>query len=193
MPTYTSVAEIYEAIDETRARLIETIEGAGAARADIRDAPGRWSVAEVAEHLALIEGQLAKLFDRLVARAEADGAPPAAPGGSIPPVSPDEMAERSRDRIEAPEFVRPAGATPLSESLASLRESRAALHRLRPRVEALDLREVRYPHPLFGPLDLYHWLAFIGLHEERHLRQIEALLSASGAGMGAGGASADAG
>ena len=193
MTTYNSVAEIYEAIDETRARLFDTLEGVDDARAGFRDAPDRWSVAEVAEHLALIEGQLAKLFGGLVAKAEAAGAPPAAADGRIPPVSPDEMIERTRDRIEAPEFVRPAGTAALPESLARLRTSRAALHALRPRVEALDLSGVRYPHPLFGPLDIYGWLVFLGLHEERHRRQIEGLLSASRSGEGEKNETADAG
>ena len=31
-----------------------------------------------------------------------------------------------------------------------------------------------YPHPTFGPLNLYQWLAFVGIHQSRHRRQIEA-------------------
>jgi hypothetical protein len=45
-------------------------------------------------------------------------------------------------------------------------------------VEATDLNATGYPHPAFGPLNLYEWLAFIGIHEARHLRQVEALLGA---------------
>jgi len=57
-----------------------------------------------------------------------------------------------------------------------MRESRAALNALRPRVEAVDGASATYPHPAFGPLNLYQWLAFVGAHEARHLRQLERVL-----------------
>ena len=66
----------------------------------------------------------------------------------------------------------------LNKLLARMRQSRAGLHALRPRIEATDLASVTYPHPAFGPLNFYQWLALIGLHEERHLRQIQSVLSA---------------
>jgi DNA repair protein RecO (recombination protein O) len=65
---------------------------------------------------------------------------------------------------------------------AALREGRAALTALRPRVETVGVgaASARYPHPAFGPLNLYEWLAFVALHEERHRRQIERVLGAAG-------------
>ncbi len=175
MTTYTSVAEIFGAIDEARERLYDTLSRIDSGRENFRDAPGRWSVAEIVEHLAIIEGRVGKLAATVLSRAESQGA---APGdGRIASVSPDEMYERSRaEKYEAPEMVRPQGGAPLADSLARLRASRAALQALRPRIEAFDLSAISYPHPAFGPLDLYHWLLFLGLHEERHRRQIESLI-----------------
>jgi hypothetical protein len=72
--------------------------------------------------------------------------------------------------------VRPRGGVAVADSLARLRESRAAFEALRPRIERADLSAATYPHPSFGPLNLYQWLAFVGIHEERHLNQIERLL-----------------
>jgi hypothetical protein len=36
-----------------------------------------------------------------------------------------------------------------------------------------DLRSHFFPHPFLGDLDCYQWLLFLGLHCERHVRQLE--------------------
>jgi hypothetical protein len=93
------------------------------------------------------------------------------------PFSLDEFIERGRgEKYTAPDAVAPGGKATIAESLAKLRRSREELHALRPRIEATDLSSVTYPHPAFGPLNFYQWVAFIGLHEERHLRQAESTL-----------------
>jgi len=75
-------------------------------------------------------------------------------------------------------MARPKGEAHLSDSLTRLRHTREELHALRARIEGADLNTVSYPHPAFGPLNVYEWLAFIGVHEARHLRQAEAMLGA---------------
>ncbi|MGH9901771.1 MAG: DinB family protein, partial [Pyrinomonadaceae bacterium] len=88
----------------------------------------------------------------------------------------EQFVERAKtEKYTSPEVVRPGGGVSVADSLARMRQTRAALSELRPRLERADLSAARYPHPAFGPLDLYQWLAFIGLHEARHLGQIEAL------------------
>ena len=177
--TFNTVAEIYEALDESRARLDATLAGLGAGQEALRDAPERWCVAEIVEHVALVEKQMGRLVGMLLAKAEADGAPPPA-ADAAPLVALDEVAERAgREKYQAPDMALPRGGASVSDSLASLRESRAALHALRPRVEAVGAATHAYPHPAFGPLNLYQWLAFVALHEDRHRRQIETLLAAA--------------
>jgi len=141
-------------------------------------APERWSVAQLVEHLSIVEGNVAALLDKLLGKAEESGAEAAAAvgGGAFEPVSIEEFVERTRAvKLEAPERIRPTGTLALADSLARLRESRAALHTLRPRVERADGHAIRFPHPAWGSLDLYQWLLFVGAHEDRHLSQIEAL------------------
>jgi hypothetical protein len=171
---FRSVPEIYEHIDRTRARLIAAVEGLSEEQQGYRRAPDRWSVAELVEHLSIVEGNIVRLLNKLLGKAEESGAAAKA-ADSFDPVSIEEFVERTRDlKLEAPESIRPTGAS-LSDSLARLSESRAALHALRPRVERADGRSLRFPHPAWGPLDLYQWLLFVGAHEDRHLAQIEAL------------------
>jgi hypothetical protein len=183
-PSDAWVVNEAEVMAETRARLDATLAGLGAGQESLRDAPERWCVAEIVEHVAIIEKQLGRLVGMLLGKAEADGAPP--PSASDGPlVALDEVAERARrEKYQAPEMAVPRGGASVSDSLAALREGRAALTALRPRVETVGVgaASARYPHPAFGPLNLAQWLAFIGIHEARHLGQIERMLKADGEG-----------
>lgn len=175
---YESVAEMYEAIDAARGRLVASVEGLSAEQASFRSAPDGWSITEIMEHLSLVEHSVARLFHVMLAKAEAAGATRAegAAGAAFAPVSIEQFVEALRERkLQAPDAARPGGEVSIADALARLRESRATLHNLRARLELVDGAAVRYPHPAAGPLDLYQWLLFIGAHEERHLKQIEAL------------------
>lgn len=169
-----SIDEIFGALDATRARLAASVEGLGEGGENFRPAPGRWSIADIMEHLAAAESSSLRLFDKLLRKAEAEGRTRAG-GDAFAPVSIAEHTERSRtEKYQSPEAIRPKGA-PLADSLASLADSLAALHALRPRIERADCSDLHFPHPAFGPLNLYQWLLFTAAHEERHLAQIEAL------------------
>jgi len=58
-----------------------------------------------------------------------------------------------------------------------MRVSRDILTAIRPRLEVIDVSTVSFTHPVFGPLNLYEWVLFIGMHENRHLAQIESVMS----------------
>ena len=175
---YTSVPQIFEVIDETRARLCRRVDGLSDEQAAARPHPDAWTAAEIVEHLSLIEGRLVKMLSMMLTKAESAGAGGNGAPVEMEPFSLDEFIERARDeKYDAPEAVRPSGQVALSDSLEKMKRSREFLHGLRPRIEATDLSKVTYPHPAFGPLNFYRWLAFIGIHEERHLKQAEGLLS----------------
>jgi hypothetical protein len=173
---FNSIPEIYEHIDRTRARLLAAVESLSEEQQGYSPAPDRWSVAALVEHLSIVEGNVVGLLARLLGKAGESGAAAAAASDIFTdPVSIEEYVERARVvKYEAPERIRPTG-LPLADSLTRLKDSRAALHALRPRVERADGRALRFPHPAWGPLDLYQWLLFVGAHEDRHLAQIEAL------------------
>ena len=52
---FRSVPEIYEHIDRTRARLTASVERLSEEHQTFRAAPDRWSVAELVEHLSIVE------------------------------------------------------------------------------------------------------------------------------------------
>jgi hypothetical protein len=166
--TYNSIAEIFAANEEVRRRIVERVEGLSEDERGARGAGGGWSAADIIEHLSLTERRITRSLEGMLSR-EAGGGGKA---GNFTPFSLDAYIERAgTQKFEAPEYIRPRG-VPLAESLAHLRESRAALERLRPRFDGADLT-AQFPHPAFGPLNLAQWLAFIGMHEARHLKQLE--------------------
>ncbi len=174
---YNSIADIYAANDDVRRRLVERAEGLSETQLGYRAQEGAWSAAEIVEHLSIIERSLTRVIQMLLHKAESAGVE----AGTSPPMQPfslDEFAEQARtQKFVAPEEVRPRGDAALPDVLVKLSESRAALRALQPRLETTDGTLAQYPHPIFGPLNLYQWLAFIGLHEARHLRQLESVLA----------------
>jgi hypothetical protein len=176
---YNSLSEIFDSMDDTRARLRTRLEHITGEQQSLRPSPATWSVAEIAEHLAIIEERLSRLFPVILTKAEAGGLVRDAEQ-PFRPVSVEEMIERSkREKYTAPETAQPTGSVSITDSLARMERSRQAIRELRPRLEALDLTHVTYPHPAFGPMSAYQWLIFIGAHEDRHLRQIERLMAAT--------------
>lgn len=182
---YHSVAEIFSHIDETRTRLAETVSNLPEAELNFRPTENSWTIGELVEHVAKTEASLVPLVFRLLKNAEADadadadGGSAAKSDGTInPPLSLVEHHERVKSaKLQAPEMIRPEGTATVAESLAKLSETRETLRGLRERLEAVDLSQTAFPHPFLGKMNLYEWLAFIGLHEARHLRQIEGILN----------------
>ena len=173
---YNSVAEIYEANDAARAGLFRSVEDLGGADAARRPAPERWSIAEILEHVALVESGVVGLLHAVLRKADSAGGSERSEGEPFPPVSLKEFVEQAATRkYQAPQTAVPSGSATVADSLARLAETRDRLENLRPLVERLDCARMLYPHPAFGPLNLYQWLAFVGVHQSRHRRQIEAV------------------
>jgi hypothetical protein len=176
--TYASVEEVFDGIDGTRQRLYDRVEGLSDEQSRARPNSNAWSVAEIVEHLSIIEGRLLQMMKLMLHKAESAGARSKGGAVEMKPFTIEHHVERARnEKYTAPEAVRPSGQASIADSLAKLRQSREELRALRPRIEETNLAGATYPHPAFGPLNFYEWLAFIGVHEERHLRQIESVLS----------------
>lgn len=175
---YNSVADIIESMSEARERFQKGIAGLSDAQQNFRSTPETWSVAEIVEHVSIVDSQIVKLVDMLLAKADGAAGEGASNGGhQMKPFSFDAYIERSlTEKYQAPERAHPRGGVSVTDSLDKMRATRETLLALAPRVESTDLSGVRYPHPAFGPLDAYQWLALIGVHEDRHLRQLDTLM-----------------
>lgn len=86
------------------------------------------------------------------------------------------VAEGQTLKFEAPDRVRPSGMQTIAESFVKLDETRAKLEELRPMFESVECSDFKFPHPFFGDLTAHDWLALIGGHELRHIKQIKEIL-----------------
>lgn len=137
---------------------------------DHRPAPGKWSPAHLAEHLALSE----EVMPRLARKALAE------PGSSR-----DEVLVREQDAEIIESMQDDAWHGNATEALQPKRNfasgAAAAGTFLERRARTMDyvrntddpLREHTFPHPAYGPLDGYQWLLMLAHHSDRHVRQIE--------------------
>ncbi len=134
--------------------------------------PGRWSIAEVAEHIALSEDALFQLVTAKILKA------PPAPEKITPEQKQKDEAvigttlDRSR-KAQAADFLQPKGTWPTRDALIEhFKQSRdRTIAFVRDTGE--DLRSHFAPHPLFTELDAYQWVLLIAAHSQRHIAQIK--------------------
>lgn len=166
------VEEVIAFLDTNRAALRAEVERIPAALRETRPAPGRWSVAEVLEHLSLVERRIAGLLAELLSAARAGGMGPERE--TSPVVGTFDLA-RALDRgrpVAATGAALPRVGLDAAGAWTALEESRAALREVVLAGDGLALGEVSHPNPAFGPLNFYHWVVFVGGHESRHAAQI---------------------
>lgn len=80
------------------------------------------------------------------------------------------------DRAEdppAPMFLQPRPTAAADAAWAALDVSRRRLMAAVIAHDGLGTGGFVAPHPMFGPLDGYQWIAFVGSHEARQAEQIE--------------------
>ncbi len=163
-----------EHLEKSREAVMARVRGLSPAQWIYREAPGRWSVAEIVEHLALAEDVLFENVRRVMK--EGPGRPERDYQGT------DRMVltlipDRSNKATAAAPTV-PAGRWTPSGALDQFRMRRART------VEFLrstgELREHVSDGPLGQPMDAYQWLLFIAAHTERHSRQIAEVMAQPG-------------
>ena len=76
-------------------------------------------------------------------------------------------------KAQAPEFLKPTNRWATEADLTKAFEDsrKATMDYVQTTNE--DLRDHFFAHPVFGPLDGYHWILLISAHSERHAKQIE--------------------
>jgi DinB superfamily len=154
-------------LESTKKNIQEATKGLSAAQWNFKQAPERWSVAQVMEHIAAAEDMLRGLTTDKVMAA------PAAPDRDVKHI--DEMVvtmvtDRTH-KADAPEPLRPVNrfGSP-EEALKHFAESRAQTEEFLKKTP--DLRGHAVDSPLGPKLDAYEWVLFIAAHSERHTKQI---------------------
>jgi uncharacterized damage-inducible protein DinB len=155
----------------TRDNFLKSIAGLSQKQWTFKPAPDRWSVAEVAEHIAISESTIFGLVQKRVMES------PAAPEKREQVKGKDQVIlERLPDRshkAQAPEILRPTGRWATEGDLTKAFEESRKTTMDYIRTTNDDLRDHFFDHPVFGTLDGYQWLLLISGHSARHTEQIE--------------------
>ena len=174
---YRTLDDIYAAMESEQAKFVNDVTGLTDAQANFRPAENVWTIAEIAEHLAIVNGGFVRIAHKLLKEAEAAGAAALTnwqmsgvligPEGQQPPP------------FAAPDRVKPQGSQPISDSLTKLAESLAGFHEIKARLSATDCSAPTFPHPAVGPLNVYQWMIVQGEHLDRHRGQANRIKQAA--------------
>ena len=167
--------------DAEREYALQELQGAEAKFRDVvrnltpgqwsfRSADGRWSPADCAEHIAVIE---AIVLDRVVPKAlQWPTDPEKRKTLKYSDAAVLRLGAEREQKLNAPELVQPAGRwkTP-DEILSNISTLRGRTVQFVKSTQE-DLRNRFADHPVFGTLDLYQWVLLVGAHMRRHADQI---------------------
>ncbi len=174
---HARLAETMNYVEQKRKELIQSFEGVPGDRLCRRPSADGWSVAEILEHLTMVESGVARLITKRVGRAREAGLGEEKSTESVLPSFDRHRARLDTAVMQAPATVQPRANVDISEALEGLESSRDDLRAAALAANGLSLGEIKHTHPLLGELDLYQWLIFVGQHEGRHKKQIERTLN----------------
>ncbi len=175
---FSTIDEIYAVNDALRAKLLETLEGINPEQEELLTEKGDWTLAKIVEHVAMVEKGMVMIISKMLGKAKEAGLP--GDGKVKITASFAEGATRASEegiKFDAPEMVQPKGGQPVLDSIASMKESRAALHQIRSLFDESDGTAFTFPHPMFGEMTAIDWLVLVGGHESRHTKQIAQILA----------------
>jgi uncharacterized damage-inducible protein DinB len=173
---YQTIEEVYAANDKIRVKFLETIESISDEQANALPEGEKWTLAQLVEHVAIVEDGMTKISYKLLNEAKAGGKASDGTAKFSDSFS-QNAAEARNQKLEAPNRVKPSGNVSIADSVKRLEENRQKLDELKPLFETIDCSEHKFPHPAFGDLTAHEWLALVGGHESRHLEQIKRRLA----------------
>jgi hypothetical protein len=167
-------------LHSTRKLFLDSVAGLTGAQWDFKPAPGRWSIAECAEHIALSEEFISGMLKKGLET-------PVTPEKRFPPAEARAKDERMiamtidrSHKAEAPEPIRPSHhfKSP-QEALVRFRAARQANIEYMIQTQD-DLRDRLMENPVYGQFDLYQGYLMLAAHSQRHTLQILEVKEAAG-------------
>ncbi len=125
----------------------------------ISPAPGRWSPAQVTEHVLLVNEAVAEIAAQLLSQTPRLP-PPSGPGQVI------------GGRRVSPERLEPGPGLAWADLAGRWQAACERLNAVSARLPEADLSR-RYAHPFLGEIDAHDWLRMATFHTRHHRRQLE--------------------
>lgn len=166
------IKEVLDHLATNRRELREAVDGVPIDRRRTKPNLDAWSVVDVLEHIAIVESSVAGLLKRKIGEGRDAGL---GLETDISPVIDQRYVAKVCDRsykIVTGEGTRPKSDLAPEAAWEAAERAHETLRQVVIDVDGLALGEVSAPHPIFGPLNVYEWIAFVGSHESRHAAQI---------------------
>ena len=165
------IAEILDTLETELTDCRAAVASVPEASRTARPMPDRWSVAEVLEHLAMVEETIMKASARQLAAAREAGLGRETETSSVGHLLPPARVANREAPLIAPERLRPKGLDAVAAWVA-IENVRARFREFVTSCDGWALEQVSFPHPVLGPLNLYQWFLFAAGHQTRHAAQI---------------------
>ncbi len=157
-----------KSLANTQKALLDTLSTVSDQQFLSRPAKDRWSMAELVEHIILVDSSIMKGIHKFSATPSAE---PIVSKLILEKIV-DRVADRSR-RIPAPKYFIPKGMfATKAEAIVGFKKHRASIDEFIQTTE-LPLKLIGFPHQIFGMLNGVDWLVFMAGHCERHRLQME--------------------
>src|SRR5919197_3861184 len=121
---YHTVAEILAANEQAHERFLAAVSNLTEAQANFRPDENQWTIAEIVEHVSIVDNNFLRLAHKLLKEAESAPRPPKA-DLNLGHTSLDENGHQHPGPFPAPERVRPQGGVRVEDSLAKMSASLA--------------------------------------------------------------------
>lgn len=157
-------------LDAVHAELKTAVNGVDTALLAKRPAENEWSVAEVIEHLCLVEGAVMKGIKSKLEQ-------PPVKVSFLRKLFPMRIVSLRVKRLQAPKYVQPANdLPPVDELLKKFDALRANTKEICIKEGPQRLGQVCLKHPYFGDMDGPAAISMVAFHEQRHLKQIREII-----------------
>lgn len=176
---------VLKRLDRVHEKLAATVAPLDEAMFARQPADGGWSVAQIIQHLALVEDRVIKELQKEVSR-------PPRKVSFIKRFVPTRIVSSRLMRVKAPPAVNPeasAGPAAVNEipskasAIANYNRARYDLKNLCATHGNDRFRQIVFKHPFLGEIDGVATVSFVGYHEQRHYKQIREVLKKLGAAM----------
>ncbi len=157
-------------LDAVHERLTTTVTAVDPALLSKHPAENEWSVAQVVEHLCLVEGAVMSYLESKLDE-------PPVKVGFLAKLKPMWIVSLRVKRLQAPKIVRPASdLPPMNELLKKYDQQREKTKKICNEAGQERLGQIRFKHPYFGDMDGAAAVSMVAFHEQRHLKQIREIL-----------------
>ncbi len=156
-------------LDSFHQKLINTVSPLEAELFSRRPAEDQWSVAEIVQHLCLVEERVTRELELAIAKDPQTVSP-------LRRLIPTSIVSSRLLRVKAPKAMNPVAVLEKEVAIENYNRARSNLKQLCSTHGHQRFRNLVFKHPFLGEIDGVKTISFIGYHEQRHYKQISEVL-----------------